>query len=100
MPLTRRQFLNTTLVATAACGLAHVANADTQTAADEIIDTHVYIGHWPYQQLSSEDPAKLGDELRRSNVTQAWVSSFEGLFHKDIAAVNQRLATACESSTN
>lgn len=98
MPLTRRQFLKTTLATTAACGVAHTTVANTQSAADEIIDTHVYLGHWPHQQLASEDPKKLVDELRRNNIVQAWVGSFDGLFHKDIAAVNQRLADACSRS--
>src|SRR3954465_699870 len=100
MQLTRRRFLKTTLATTAACGLAQTGVAGAQSAANEIIDTHVYLGHWPYEQLSTENPTKLIGDLRRNNISQAWVSSFDGLFHKDIAAVNQRLADACSRPDN
>src|SRR6476620_10519053 len=92
MHVTRRRFLKHTLAATAACGLARVAVAGGAPSSDEIIDTHVYVGHWPNQRLLDEDLANLVTWLQTSNVSQAWVGSFEGLFHKEIAAVNQRLA--------
>jgi uncharacterized protein len=95
MRLTRRDFLKTTIASSAACGLAQTAIANTQPAAQRITDTHVYLGHWPNEQLLSEDALKLIEELRRNKISEAWVGSFEGLFHKDIAAVNQRLAAAC-----
>jgi predicted TIM-barrel fold metal-dependent hydrolase len=94
MESTRRQFLKGTLATTTACGLAQLSAAD-DTRAQSITDTHVYLGHWPHQQLSSEAPSKLVADLRRAGVTQAWAGSFDGLFHKDIAGVNQRLADTC-----
>jgi predicted TIM-barrel fold metal-dependent hydrolase len=97
MHVTRRRFLKHTLAATAACGLARVAVAGDAPSSDEIIDTHVYVGHWPNQRLLDEDLANLVTLLQTSNVSQAWVGSFEGLFHKDIAAVNQRLADLVKS---
>lgn len=97
MHVTRRRFLKHTLAATAACGLARVAAAGDAPSADEIIDTHVYIGHWPKQRLLDEDVANLVTLLQSNKVSQAWVGSFEGLFHKDIAAVNQRLSDLVKS---
>lgn len=98
--LNRRQFLSRTVVATAACGtIGRIsAEAATKSSAGEInalIDTHVYLGHWPHARLASDDPRELIQSLRQDSVTQAWVGSFEGLFHKDVAAVNQRLAENC-----
>jgi uncharacterized protein len=92
----RRQFLKRTLAATAACGLAQRSAANDELSDEPITDTHVYLGHWPHQKLPSEDPVSLVAELRRHQVNQAWVGSFDGLFHKDIAGVNQRLAEACK----
>ncbi len=97
MQVTRRRFLKHTLAATAACGLARATVAGDAPSTDEIIDTHVYVGHWPKQRLLDEDLANLVTLLQTSNVSQAWVGSFEGLFHKDIAAVNQRLADLVKS---
>jgi predicted TIM-barrel fold metal-dependent hydrolase len=98
MQLTRRHFLKTTIATSAACGLAQTAIPNTQPSAEQITDTHVYLGHWPHEQLPIEDPTKLIEELQRNNVSQAWVGSFEGLFHKDIAAVNERLIESCKAS--
>jgi predicted TIM-barrel fold metal-dependent hydrolase len=95
MKVTRRKFLKRSLGAAAACGLARSAAAN-DTRAESITDTHAYLGHWPHRQLSSDDPPKLVADLRRKGVSQAWAGSFDGLFHKDIASVNQRLADACK----
>jgi uncharacterized protein len=96
MEVTRRKFLKHTLGATAAYGLARLGTANDKVSTPELItDTHAYLGHWPHQQLSSDDPANLVANLRHAGVTQAWTGSFDGLFHKNIAGVNQRLADTC-----
>jgi len=95
MQFTRRRFLQSAISGSAACGLARVAIAKEDSASDAIIDTHVYLGHWPHRQLSNAEPGQLAAALRRNHVRQAWVGSFDGLFHKDIAGVNHRLAEAC-----
>jgi predicted TIM-barrel fold metal-dependent hydrolase len=89
----RRDFLKLSLASAAAGGLARAATANPKPGS--ITDTHIYLGHWPHQTLTSEDPAKLVAQLRKSGVTQAWTGSFDGLFHKDVAAVNNRLAGTC-----
>jgi predicted TIM-barrel fold metal-dependent hydrolase len=89
----RRDFLKLSLASAVAGGLARPATANPKPGS--ITDTHVYLGHWPHQTLTSEDPAKLVGQLRKSGVTQAWTGSFDGLFHKDVAAVNNRLAATC-----
>jgi predicted TIM-barrel fold metal-dependent hydrolase len=95
MKLTRRKFLTRTIGTAAACGLARLSAAKHDHPTERITDTHVYLGHWPHQQLPSDDPSKLVADLRRTRVTQAWTGSFDGLFHKDIAGVNHRLADTC-----
>jgi predicted TIM-barrel fold metal-dependent hydrolase len=91
----RRDFLKLSLASAAACSLARPLAANPKPASASITDTHIYLGHWPHHTLASEDPAKLVANLRNSGVTQAWTGTFDGLFHKDVAAVNQRLAAAC-----
>jgi predicted TIM-barrel fold metal-dependent hydrolase len=95
MEVTRRKFLKYTASATAACGLARFSTANDEALTEPITDTHVYLGHWPHQQLPEDDPAKFIANLRHAGVSQAWAGNFDGLFHKDIAAVNQRLADEC-----
>jgi hypothetical protein len=95
MDVTRRKFLKSTVSTAAACGLARFSAANNETSTEPITDTHVYLGHWPHQKLPNDDPAKLIADLRHKGITQAWTGSFDGLFHKDIAGVNERLADTC-----
>jgi hypothetical protein len=65
-----------------------------------IIDTNVYVGHWPFRRLPGDELPDLIAKLRSHNVTQAWAGSFEGVLHEDVAGVNERLASACRDSEN
>ena len=97
----RRDFLQGSLLTAAAIGVgarqqASLAQDDIFTEPGPIIDTHVYLSRWPFRRiLGDEDPAALVELLREKGVVQAWASSFDGVFHKDIGAVNARLTEAC-----
>lgn len=92
MQTNRRDFLKTSLATAAICGLARQSRANDDASTDSIVDTHVYLGHWPHQRLPGDEPTDLAAMLRGNHIRHAWVGSFDGLFHKDIAGVNQRLA--------
>lgn len=59
------------------------------------IDVHVYLGQWPFRRLHGDEPSHLVELLRKAGVTQAWAGNFEGLLHRDMAGVNQRLTEQC-----
>lgn len=63
-----------------------------------IIDVNVSAERWPFRRLPGDEPAQLIERLQRRGVTQAWVGSFDGVFHKDLAAVNTRLAETCRQA--
>jgi uncharacterized protein len=97
MRFTRRRFVQSAL-ATTACGVARARAAQEPTlpaAPDSFIDTHVYVDHWPHERLRVDEPQELLAMLQDNNVSQAWAGSFDGLFYKDIAGVNERLADTC-----
>jgi uncharacterized protein len=60
-----------------------------------IIDTNVYLSRWPTRRLPFDETAKLVEKLKLQGVVEAWVGSFDTLLHKDMAALNARLAEEC-----
>ena len=62
-----------------------------------IIDTNVNLSRWPFRRVAGDEPADLVARLRKQNVSQAWTGSFDGIFHRDVAAVNARLDHDCRT---
>lgn len=63
----------------------------------KLTDTHVYLDRWPFRRVPGDEPQDLIAKLRENQVEQAWVASFEGVFHRDLTSCNQRLATTCQT---
>jgi predicted TIM-barrel fold metal-dependent hydrolase len=61
------------------------------------IDTHAYLSRWPFRRLDGDEPAEFLARMKEHDVGQAWVGSFDGLLHKDMGGVNERLAAACRA---
>lgn len=54
------------------------------------------LARWPFRRLPLDEPPALVDRLRALGVTQTWAGSFDAILHRDVAAVNARLAADCE----
>jgi len=60
-----------------------------------ILDSNVSLFRWPFRRLPLDETEALVTKLRSLGVTAALAGSFEGPFHRDLAAANARLAEAC-----
>lgn len=88
-----------------ATGTAMVSHPQQAAGADpefsferppRIIDTNVSLFRFPFRRLPLDSTSLLVGRLRDLEIDQAWAGSFEGVFHRNLAAVNQRLATECK----
>jgi hypothetical protein len=87
----RRSFLT-------AAGIAAVGRLDAAvpvSGSSGLIDTNVHLSHWSTRHSWATTPDTLAAKLRRHDVTSAWVGSYDGVLHSDLAGANARLATAC-----
>jgi predicted TIM-barrel fold metal-dependent hydrolase len=73
-----------------------VRSAENEQPPLEIIDTNASLFQWPFRRLPLDETNALVKKLRSLGITQAWAGSFEGLLHRDLAGVNQRLAEECK----
>lgn len=102
--MNRREVLGLAVSAGAAA-LAEEALAEEASSSDEssgllaIIDSNVSLFRWPFRRLPLDEPEALSKKLRSLGITQAWAGSFEALLHRDLTAVNQRLADVCRTRT-
>jgi predicted TIM-barrel fold metal-dependent hydrolase len=106
MQIHRRNFLKGSFVAAAGLASPALRAAANQAvpagaaASPEpaIIDTNVCLFEWPYRRLKYGDntPALVA-KLQQHGIKEAWAGSYEALFHKNINAVNARLAEECQT---
>ena len=61
-----------------------------------IVDTNANLSRWPFRRLAGDETADFVARMRKYGVSQAWVGSFDGLLHRDVAGVNARLADDCQ----
>jgi uncharacterized protein len=71
---------------------------DVNVLDANMIDVNVHLSRWPFRRVAGDEPRELVAMLRRHGVTQAWAGSFDALLHKDMNAVNERLAADCAAS--
>lgn len=96
--INRRDLLAAAVTASAATVLSSKsAFADSTSPQFKIIDTNISLFQWPFRRLPLDDTELLVNKLRSLGVAEAWAGSFEGILHRNIASVNQRLADACDS---
>ncbi len=94
--LDRRDFLQMAVAATGVGALPAARGGSAPAAAPTgLIDVNAYLSHWPLRRLGGDTTSDLVSRLRRHGVVQAWVGSLDGLLHRDLAAVNARLADEC-----
>lgn len=73
------------------------AQATAAAAAPAIADCNCNLGEWPFRSLRGTTPAALAAKLQSGGCESGWAASLDGLLHRDLAAVNARLAKQCSA---
>lgn len=99
----RRDFLKASLASASVLGSTTLTPARSEPAAASGpatggIDTNVSLGQWPFRRLPLDRTDALLAKMAEHGIATAWAGSFEGLLHRDIAGVNQRLADECRQT--
>lgn len=94
MNASRREVLQIAVVA-AATALLETTSRALGSNDEPLIDTNLSLGAWPFRRVPLATTSAVVDKLRAHGTKQAWAGSFEALLHKDISAVNARLAEEC-----
>jgi len=90
----KRRTLLQSAVATGATA-ALVSEAANKTSPLRIIDTNVSLFRWPFRRLPLDETGRLLEKMAGLGIARAFAGNFEGIFHRDLRAVNQRLAQTC-----
>ncbi|MFK7777687.1 MAG: hypothetical protein QM501_06145, partial [Gimesia sp.] len=96
--LNRRTFLTTatTVALATTLGMKVGRSAENQIPDIKIIDTNANLFQWPFRRLPLDDTQIMVQKLLSLGIEQAWASSYQGILHRDISSVNQRLADECK----
>lgn len=63
------------------------------------IDINARVGHWPFQKLQYSSCATLLERMDRFGVSQAVVSSLNGIFYKNTQSANEELIEELQSAS-
>ncbi len=61
-----------------------------------IVDTNVNLSRWPFRRTPCDTLKTLTERMKQHDVATAWTGSMDGIFHRDVDSVNQRLADQCK----
>jgi predicted TIM-barrel fold metal-dependent hydrolase len=94
--LDRRDLFHSALMGATAMVHPELATGEVSEPVPRgIVDTNVNVFQWPFRRLPLDRTDVLVRKLRSLRIDHAWVGSFEGLLHRDITAVNQRVFDEC-----
>ncbi len=94
--LDRRDLFKSSLMGATAMVYPEPATSDeSEPTPRVIVDTNVNLFRWPFRRLPLDRTDALIGKLRSLRIDHAWAGSFEGLLHRDITAVNQRVFDEC-----
>lgn len=92
----RRQLLKGAVaVSVLKAGTSESAESAGDERALEIVDSNVSLFHWPFRRLPLDETEVLVKKMRALGIGSAIAGSFEGVFERDLSAVNERLAEEC-----